>query len=212
MKQSLSIENKWIGLLLLFYFFGLLGMCLPQFRAYFLPLTPLNLLLTLVIFYKVNNNFTGKFLLLSVLVFLIGFSVEAIGVNTGLLFGNYEYGDPFGFKLFETPVMIGVNWLFLALSTFGIVQHFTNKAIWLIAIPPLLMVGLDVLVEPIAIKLDFWSWQNNVIPAQNYIMWYITSLAIHALIYFFGTRVNTKVSFWIFGVQFVFFGVLNLVL
>lgn len=210
--QKISTENRWIGLLLLFYFFGLLGMCLPQFQDFFLPLTPLNLLLTLVVFYKINKDFSQSFLVLSLVVFLIGFSVEAVGVNTGLLFGNYEYGNPFGFKVFETPVMIGVNWLFLALSTYGIVQRFTKKAIWLITLPPLLMVGLDVLVEPIAIKLNFWNWENDIIPLQNYVMWYITSLVIHALIYFFGPKINSKISFVVYGVQVMFFGVLNWVL
>jgi len=53
--------------------------------------------------------------MLSLLVFLIGFSVEGIGVATGVLSGSYSYGSAFGFKLFKTLIMIGVNWLFLAL-------------------------------------------------------------------------------------------------
>jgi putative membrane protein len=212
MIKNISIENRWIGLLLLFNFFGLLGMALPEYRDFFLPLTPLNLLLTLVVFYKMNNNFSGKFLILSAIIFLIGFSVEAVGVATGVLFGNYEYGAPFGFKIFETPLMIGVNWLFLALSTYGIVQYFTKKAILLILIPPLLMTGLDVLVEPIAIKLDFWSWENDIIPIQNYVMWFVTSSVIHSVVYFFKPTINAKISFVILIVQVLFFGVLNFVL
>ena len=212
MIKNISIENRWIGLLLLFYCFGLLGMALPEYRDFFLSLTPLNLLLTLVVFYKMNNNFSGKFLILSAIIFLIGFSVEAVGVATGVLFGNYEYGAPFGFKIFETPLMIGVNWLFLALSTYGIVQYFTKKAILLILIPPLLMTGLDVLVEPIAIKLDFWSWENDIIPIQNYVMWFVTSSVIHSVVYFFKPTINAKISFVILIVQVLFFGVLNFVL
>ena len=212
MIKNIYIENRWIGLLLLFYFVGLLGMALPEYRDFFLPLTPLNLLLTLVVFYKMNNNFSGKFLILSAIIFLIGFSVEAVGVATGVLFGNYEYGAPFGFKIFETPLVIGVNWLFLALSTYGIVQYFTKKAILLILIPPLLMTGLDVLVEPIAIKLDFWSWENDIIPIQNYVMWFVTSSVIHSVVYFFKPTINAKISFVILIVQVLFFGVLNFVL
>jgi bisanhydrobacterioruberin hydratase len=212
MIKNISIENRWIGLLLLFYFFGALGMAMPQFRELFLALTPVNLLLTLVVFYKVNKDFSGKFLLLSGLIFLIGFSVEAIGVATGVLFGSYEYGEPFGFKIFETPVMIGANWLFLSLSTYGVVRHFSKKGLWLIIVPPLLMTALDVLVEPIAIKLDFWSWENNIIPIQNYVMWFITSLVIHSIVYFFKPTINAKISFVVLGVQIVFFWGLNLVL
>jgi putative membrane protein len=41
-------------------FFGLLGIALPGYRN-FLPLSPLNLILTLVIFYKVNKDFSPRF-------------------------------------------------------------------------------------------------------------------------------------------------------
>jgi putative membrane protein len=212
MLKNISIENRWIGLLLLFYFFGLLGMSLDSYRDLFLTFTPLNLLITLIVFYKVNQDSSKRFLLLSFLVFLIGFSVEAIGVATGVLFGNYAYGDPFGFKVFETPLTIGVNWLFLSFCSHGIVQSFTKKALWLILLPAILMTSLDFLVEPVAMKLNFWNWENDIIPIQNYVMWFITSVFIHGLIYFFNPKINTKISFVIMGVQIVFFGVLNLVL
>ncbi|WP_232226373.1 carotenoid biosynthesis protein [Flavobacterium sp. ACAM 123] len=162
-------------------------------------------------FYKVNKDFSNRFLILSFLIFLIGFSVEAIGVATGILFGSYAYGDAFGFKIFDTPVLIGVNWLFLALSTYGVVQYFTRKALWLIVLPPLLMTALDYLVEPVAMALGFWHWENDVIPFQNYVMWFLTSLIIHGLIYLFRPNINAKISFVIFCVQLVFFGVLNIV-
>ncbi len=212
MIKNISIENRWIGLLLIVYFVGLIGMSVPSLRSLFLPLTPLNLLLTLVVFYKVNKDFSERFLILSLLVFTIGYSVEAVGVATGVLFGNYQYGTPLGFKVFETPIMIGVNWLFLAFSSYGVVQYFTKKTFWLILLPPFLMVGLDFLVEPVAMKLGFWSWENNIIPFQNYAMWFVTSLFIHLMISLFKPKINSKISFVIFGVQIVFFSVLNLAL
>jgi putative membrane protein len=211
MIKKISTENRWIGLLLLFYFFGLLGISLAEYRDLFLPLTPLNLTLTLFVFYRVNKDFSATFFILSLLIFFIGFSVEAIGVLTGILFGSYSYGTVFGFKIFETPVMIGVNWLFLALSSYGVVQYFTKKAICLIFIPAILMTALDFLVEPVAIKLGFWHWENDVIPLQNYLMWFITSVFIHGIIYLFRPNINAKISFIIVSVQIVFFGVLNFV-
>jgi putative membrane protein len=212
MIKKISVENRWIILLLLFYFFGLLGMSFEAYKHLFLPLTPLNLVLTLLVFCKVNKDSSIKFLILSILIFLIGFSVEAIGVATGVLFGNYSYGDVFGFKVFETPLLIGVNWLFLALSTYGIVQYFTKKALWLVILPPLLMTALDFLVEPVAMDLGFWNWESNIIPLQNYVMWFITSLFIHGIIYLFRPKINPKVSVAIIGAQLLFFGVLNLLI
>ncbi len=212
MIQRISIENRWIILLVIVYLVGLIGISLPSLRPLFLPLTPLNLLLTLVVFYKVNKDFSGRFLLLSLLVFSIGFSVEAIGVATGVLFGSYSYGSTFGAKVFETPIMIGVNWLFLALSSFGIVRYFSSKKFTQIIVPAILMTGLDYLVEPVAMKLGFWGWENDIIPIQNYLMWFCVSLVIHGIITFISPKIHPKISFVIFGVQVVFFSILNLVL
>jgi putative membrane protein len=205
MLKNITTENRWIGLLLLFYFFGTLGIASEDFRYLFLPLTPFNLLLTLFIFYKVNNDFSKKFIILSSIIFFIGYSVEAIGVATGILFGSYSYGAFFGIKVFETPLLIGVNWLFLSLSTHGVVRYFTKNPILLIVIPALLMTGLDFFIEPVAMKLGFWGWENNIIPFQNYVMWFVTSAVIHVIIYFFNPKINSKISLIVLAAQFVFF-------
>jgi putative membrane protein len=212
MIKNISIENRWIGLLLLFYFFGLIGISIDAYKSLFLPLTPFNLILTLFVFYKVNQDFSPKLFILSILIFLIGYSIETIGVATGVLFGSYTYGASFGFKILDTPLVIGINWLFLALSSYGVILFFTKKAVWLIVLPPVLMTSLDVLVEPVAMKLGFWSWANDIIPLQNYVMWYLTSIVIHVLICFFRPNINAKISFTIIGVQVSFFGTLNIIL
>jgi putative membrane protein len=212
MIKNISIENRWIGLLLLFYFFGLIGISIDAYKSLFLPLTPFNLILTLFVFYKVNQDFSPKLFILSILIFLIGYSIETIGVATGVLFGSYTYGASFGFKILDTPLVIGINWLFLALSSYGVILFFTKKAVWLIVLPPVLMTSLDILVEPVAMKLGFWSWANDIIPLQNYVMWYLTSIVIHVLICFFRPNINAKISFTIIGVQVSFFGTLNIIL
>ena len=212
MIKKISTENRWIGFLLLCYFSGLIGISLAEYQNLFLPLTPFNLLLTLIVFYKVNKDFSTRFLFLSCLIFLIGFCVEAIGVATGVLFGSYAYGNLFGFKIFETPIIIGVNWLFLALSAYGVVQYFSKKAFYLILFPPLIMTALDFLVEPVAMELGFWHWENDIIPFQNYVMWFATSLIIHGLIYFFRPKIDSKISFIVLAIQILFFGILNIVI
>jgi putative membrane protein len=74
------------------------------------------------------------------------------------------------------------------------------------------MTGLDFLVEPVAMKLGFWSWEDGIIPLQNYIMWFVTSILIHGLIYLFRIKINAKISFVIFIAQLIFFGFLNIIL
>ena len=205
MTVALPSENKWIGVLFLFYFFGTIGIAVPDLRPFFLPLTPVNLVLTTFIFFKVNQDFTKRFLVLSAIIFLIGYTVEAVGVNTGVLFGNYWYGTCFGFKIFKTPVLIGANWLFLSFATHGVVQYLTKNRFLLVCIPALMMTVLDYFIEPVAMKLGFWHWADDTVPVQNYIMWLLVGLVIHSLISYFNPKINTKVSFAIVLVQFAFF-------
>ena len=212
MIKYISTYSPWIVLLFLFYFFGTLGIGIEESQNFFLPLTPLNLLLTLFIFFKINGDFSKRFLTLSAIIFLIGFSIEAVGTATGILFGSYYYGEVFGWKVFNTPLLIGVNWLFLSLSSHGVVQHFTKKPFWLIVLPSLLMTGLDFLIEPVAIQLKFWSWENNIIPFQNYLMWFLTSSVIHGIICLYRPKINAKISYVIIIAQLVFFGTLYLLI
>ena len=93
-------------------------------------------------------------------------------MHTGFPFGNYSYGPVLGFQLFEVPLLIGVNWLLLVYVC-GEIFHNRIKNDFLAAgLGSLLMVLLDVLIEPVAVKLDFWSWENEVIPLSNFIGWF----------------------------------------
>ena len=205
MTPTLSSQNRWIGILFLFYFFGTLGIAIPALRHLFLPMTPLNLILTLFIFFKVNKDYSLRFMVLSGIIFGIGYAVEAVGVSTGVLFGTYWYGSYFGPKLFETPILIGVNWLFLSLSTYGAVQYFIKNKILLVVLSACLMTGLDFFIEPVAMELGFWNWANNHVPMQNFVMWFIVSSTIQIIISVFNPKINTTVSFAILLAQFVFF-------
>ena len=38
------------------------------------------------------------------------------------------------------------------------------------------MLGIDCIIEPVAHKLDFWSWSENNIPFSNYRDWFIVAV------------------------------------
>ena len=40
----------------------------------------------------------------------------------------------------------------------------------------LLCTLMDFVIEPIAIKYDFWSWEGNEIPLFNYLTWFVFSV------------------------------------
>ncbi len=40
------------------------------------------------------------------------------------------------------------------------------------------MLLMDLLIEPVAIHLGYWSWTGGDIPIQNYLSWFVISLVM----------------------------------
>ena len=100
---------------------------------------------------------------------------------------------------------MGVNWINLSLASFGIISFFTDKKIWLIILSSLLMVFLDYIIEPIAINLDFWSWEYITVPIHNYFGWFFCAIIAQLLIVFSKAKINQKIAFAVIGSQLSFF-------
>lgn len=144
-------------------------------------------------------------------VYLAGFFIEVIGVNTGQIFGFYTYGTALGVKLWATPLLIGVNWLILVYCTGVFLETFNLKSQWLFsALGAGILLGIDFLIEPVAIRFDYWSWFEGVIPIQNYLGWYIFSYFL--FLFFSGLNFNKKnnAAVVLLFAQLCFFLALNL--
>lgn len=145
------------------------------------------------------------------LVFACGFGIEWIGVNTGFPFGKYEYGTVLGPKVGNTPLLIGVNWSMLVLSVVFIGRLF-SKSTWAIAIiGGLLMTGLDILIEPVAIKTGMWHWFGAQPPLQNYVAWFIIASVLTAAVHKISPQLKNPAAAGFFTIQVIFFAVMNLV-
>ena len=139
------------------------------------------------------------------MVFLIGFFVEVLGVYSGLLFGEYQYGKTLGFQFLGVPLIIGVNWVLLVVSSFAISSYFVSNSIFKVVLSSIIMVLLDLVIEPVAIRLDFWHWQAEVIPLQNYLMWFLVALLMNGILTFNRFRFNVKLGFGLLISQVLFF-------
>ncbi len=210
--MKLSKRNIIPFLLFLFYSVGIIGISISEFRNQIVALTPLNLLITAVLLIWGNGVYNSKLIYAVCITFLLGYVVEVLGVASGILFGEYQYGQTLGWKLMDVPIIMGVNWLILSFSSLGIIGKITSNSFLKVIMASLIMVVLDVLIEPIAIKLDFWIWADVNVPVQNYIMWFFSALIINSIIQRLVKEIHFQTSVFVFSAQICFFIFLNIIL
>ena len=213
MKLSNNKSGLWIGVLIVLYCVGILGITINIF-PWFIYLTPVNLLVSTFIIIAFHQEWKRDFIAFVIVSYSLGFSIEYFGVNTGLIFGTYTYGDVLGPKIGDTPLMIGVNWLMLSYSAGITINHllgdknFIIKSIFGAGI----LVLLDLLIEPVAIHYNFWTWEEVSVPFKNYIAWFVIAFTIQLFFNLVAGKSKNKVAVALLVLQFAFFGFLCLLL
>lgn len=147
-----------IGLVWLFHLSALIGISMG-YLDWFIPKTPLNLLVCFLLFLWVFPIKGRKKMMVLVFFFAVGFFAEWLGVNYGLLFGEYAYGGNFGPKLGGVPLLIGANWALLTFITAAIVDYTPWNSVAKALLAAILMVFLDFLMEFHAPRFDFWEFE-----------------------------------------------------
>ena len=203
--MSWTKVNLIIILLFILHFVGGVALSMDSVKSVFLTLTPFNLALTFVLLIWGNEDFSFNFFKVISVLFLIGFFVEVLGVYSGLLFGEYHYGKTLGFQFLGVPLIIGVNWVLLVVSSFAVSSYFVSNSIITVVLSSVIMVLLDLMIEPVAIRLDFWHWQAEVIPLQNYLMWFLVALLMNWILTFNRFKFNVKLGFGLLISQVLFF-------
>ncbi|MDT3404188.1 carotenoid biosynthesis protein [Mucilaginibacter terrae] len=212
-SQGIVLKNTRIPIIIiiLFHVVGLVGFLVPPLTPYFLKLVPFHLLLMLAVVLINHYRPDEKFWLFALLIFAGGYTAEWIGVHKHWIFGDYTYGKTLGVKVADIPLMIGVNWLMLVYATGVLMQRSRLKStIARIITGAIVLVALDLLIEPVAIKFDYWSWTNGHPPLKNYVGWFGVSALFLSVFELFKFKPQTIVAPVLLIVQFVFFGVLQL--
>lgn len=181
--------NQVKRFIIVFFVIATLGYLLPFTSSVFLLLTPLALCLSAYLL-MVYHVFKKGDVLVFVSIVVLGFVIEAIGVSTGVVFGRYQYGETMGLKVFDTPLLIGVNWLFLSYSGLSIASKIPFIKRLDVVVAPLIMLIYDVVLETVAPKTDMWTWDNQTIPMQNYLVWFLVGFCFVGLLKY--ARINTK--------------------
>ncbi|NLE34720.1 MAG: carotenoid biosynthesis protein [Bacteroidales bacterium] len=222
MAQKRGI-SKPTEILLWVYAVGLAGMLLPFSRELFKLITPLNLL------FAASFLFWGKWparqvILTGSFIAVASFLIEAAGTNTGNIFGTYSYGRTLGPALFNTPLIIGLNWFLLIYCTNVISRTLWQRlalnsdrrrggltgSLFIVFTGSVLMVLYDLFLEPAATRLEMWSWEHGTIPVRNYLGWFFFSAIFHLVTRIWGEEEINARALPLFTVQIGFFAAIDL--
>lgn len=163
------------GIAILFHVIGLLGIAFFKSERISLT-TPFHLLLMFGLLVFSYNSNRGAFIKWAIVAYLCGFWAEWVGVHTGWLFGSYSYGDVLGTKWLEIPLIIGVNWIVVIAGAIAIANRVTKNKWWMPICAATIATAYDWLLEPVAIRLEYWQWAGDDVPMYNYISWWLVSL------------------------------------
>jgi len=196
-------------ILIVIYLVGIIGFSQAKYRDTLLPASGVVLYLSTLAIALASKSKT-KFIVFMAIAFLIGFGAEVIGVNTGYLFGNYVYGVNLGPKLLNVSIVIGLLWGVLALGAASIIDQVAVLNKWKVFFGAAIMLGVDLIMEPVAIANQFWTWEDGDVPLYNYVCWFLIAIFLQLILRKFKLNEKNKVYNTLLILMIVFFGFLNL--
>ncbi len=197
-------------LFIIIYTLGGIGFLFPLLRPVLTQFTPFILLLTFILVLSFHEKWEKKHIIILILSYAICFLVEMIGVNTGQIFGSYQYGNGLGLKVLGTPLIIGINWVMLSYCSTTVAQRWFKQPFIQIFGSSLFMLGYDLIMETVAPFMDMWQFDTLKVPIQNYVVWFLLALVINSLMILFKVIGNYQISKAILIIQILFFGIISI--
>jgi putative membrane protein len=194
-----------LAVLVIFYAVGTIGI-LSRYFERFVQLTFANLVLTALLLLLNLEGFGLRAAVGFSVSMVVGFAVEALGVKTGVIFGEYHYTDRMGPRLIEVPLVIGLNWAILVHAVHAWLGKWLRSRTLMAALGATAMTAFDWVMEPVAI----WVWQADTVPLKNYLAWWGLSFVLLLASDTIGPRPNNRLAPWVFGVMLMFFAIVGL--
>ena len=180
-NKILAITIKLLLILLLILFpFGIIFMLRGLITENFFWVTSLYLSIIAVIsilyFVSMTEKITSIFFVGA--IFILSTALEAIGLKTGYLFGEYYYSEYFiPFLPGSVPLAITLSWLYIVINSFLICRYLIPNPKNSFTIPisaAFIILSFDIMLEPFGSFINkYWIWKNNFIPFQNFLTWFI---------------------------------------
>lgn len=189
---------------------------IPDLRPLIIRLTELNLFLmsSLIFAFGLLNNHRNltEFTFWGLITILCVFLVAVVGINTGVLFGSFEYGSTLPTTVAQIPLVVPLNWAMLLLSAYGFFSNAVSQRHLRALLASVLVFLLNLLIQPVGVKLGYWVWDTGTIPVQNYISWFVVSIIFTQILALMKIHARSVIFKTYLIMQFLFYGILNVFL
>ncbi len=113
-----------------------------------------------------------------------GLAAEAVGVRTGLPFGDYSYAGTLGPSVLDVPVVVPLAWTMMAYPVLLAARRLTRR--WVVPVGALGLVAWDVFLDPQMVDDGHWTWADPTpalpgvdgVPLSNYAGWLAVGAAM----------------------------------
>lgn len=119
----------------------------------------------------------GVLLFLSLGVF--SYTIESVGLLTGFPYGEFSYSPNVGILLFNfLPIALPFAWVPLMIGAVAIVINYRGDFLKFCFMSLLWLVSIDIILDPGAVFLGFWSYSQSGdwygVPISNYLGWVVS--------------------------------------
>jgi uncharacterized membrane protein len=124
----------------------------------------------------------------AILVLVLTWTAEFIGLKTGIPFGNYQYTPLMQPQLGGVPILIPLAWLMMLPPAWGIASRIFSPRMRLAfaAASGLAFTAWDLYLDPQMVGNGLWTWEQPGlyfgIPLINFLGWWLISTVITLLI------------------------------
>jgi uncharacterized membrane protein len=117
-------------------------------------------------------------------------AVEAVGLRTGLPFGDYSYSGTLSRTVLGVPWVVPLAWAMVAYPSLVLARRVTRSFVLTPVLGALALAGWDLFLDPMMTGEGYWHFTNveyalphvPTVPGINYLGWLATAVVMMVLL------------------------------
>ncbi len=119
-----------------------------------------------------------------------GLAVEAVGLRTGLPFGDYVYSAAFTRTVLGVPWVVPLAWAMFAYPALVLARRIARSPIVIPVVGGLALSAWDLFLDPMMTAEGYWRFTDASyalphvpsVPGVNFLGWFVTAVAMMAVL------------------------------